>query len=519
MSATFTATATSVGSHHRLDQDHGHDDTQDQDHDALLSSTLPPPPHTTSSSSHREILSLPLRIIQWGIRQLLRLRAALPDAVRPWFWVGLWFFFAMIGIGLFAGFHTKIFQLLDQMAIWIKGLGHAGPPLIMIGMFLTAFPPILGYSSFVTMSGYVYGFTYGFLIAYTSALLGSVTCFYLGRKYFKKQVRTLMARKQSMKSVVKAVEKRGFKLLVLIRLAPYPFNILNLALSATHIPLRTFALATALSLMKLTLHVYIGSTLSSLAPTPAPTTPQPPTNGDPTTNPPGSGTGTEPIPPPHGRNNLKIAVMVFSMLLGIAVSAHVWIVAKREIEASEGIRIERRRKRRQSRSSLGQGSSSALSSPSHHRGVAGLTTPTQDHFPSIDLASHPTSDFVGGGYRDDDDDQEDQALFQHRRQSGEHRRSYEDEGGLGSDSDGSDFLDDDEYEEDLNEIERGDDGFLDGPSWSNTGSAMEMRAHMTTTVTLAAPLSRGSSPHPALVEQESIGWFAQNGVDISDRGW
>ncbi|KAG0032795.1 hypothetical protein BGZ82_006389 [Podila clonocystis] len=518
MSAVLTATAVSAGSHHRHDQGHDHDDIRDQDHDTLLSSALPSPPHSTSSSSHRGILSLPLRITQWSIRQLLRLRAALPDAVRPWFWVGLWLFFALIGIGLFAGFHTKIFQLLDQMAILIKGLGHAGPPLIMIGMFLTAFPPVLGYSSFVTMSGYVYGFTYGFLIAYTSALLGSVTCFYLGRKYFKKQVRTLMAKKQSMKSVVKAVEKRGFKLLVLIRLAPYPFNILNLALSATHIPLRTFALATALSLTKLTLHVYIGSTLSSLAPTPV-TSPAQPTNGDPATDLPGSGSGsgTGTTPPPHGRNNLKIAVMVFSILLGIAVSAYVWIVAKREIEASEGIRIERRRKRRQSRSSLGQGSSSALNSPSHHRGVAGLTTPTQDHFPSIDLTGHPTSDFVGGGYQDDDDDQEDQALFQHRRQSGEHRRSYEDEGRLGSDSDGSDFLDE-EYEEDLNDIERGDDGLLDGSSWSNTGSAMEMRAH-TTTVTLATSLSRGSSPHPALVEQENIGWFAQNGVDISDRGW
>lgn len=65
--------------------------------------------------------------------------------------------------------------------------------------------------TWMLLLGYVYGFAYGFLIAYTSALLGSVTCFYLGRKYFKKQVRTLMAKKQSMKSVVKAVEKRGFK--------------------------------------------------------------------------------------------------------------------------------------------------------------------------------------------------------------------------------------------------------------------------------------------------------------------
>lgn len=47
-----------------------------------------------------------------------------------------------ISLGLSLDLTTEFFQ-------------HSGPPLIMIGMFLTAFPPILGYSSFVTMSGIV----------------------------------------------------------------------------------------------------------------------------------------------------------------------------------------------------------------------------------------------------------------------------------------------------------------------------------------------------------------------------
>jgi uncharacterized membrane protein YdjX (TVP38/TMEM64 family) len=57
----------------------------------------------------------------------------------------------------------------------------------------------------------VYGFGFGLFIAYTSAFLGSITCFYLCRRWFKSQVRDLMAKKQSMKSIVKAVENRGFK--------------------------------------------------------------------------------------------------------------------------------------------------------------------------------------------------------------------------------------------------------------------------------------------------------------------
>ncbi|KAF9425565.1 hypothetical protein BGZ94_007422 [Podila epigama] len=389
------------------------------------------------------------------------------------------------------------------------------------------------------MSGYVYGFAYGFLIAYSSALLGSVACFYLGRRYFKKQVRTLMAKNQSMKSIVKAVEKRGFKLLLLIRLAPYPFNLLNLALSATHIPLKTFALATAVSLTKLTLHVYIGSTLSSLAPLPPAPAPVP---GDPSKLPdqttPGSGTEPGVPPSPYGRN-IKVFVMIFSMLLGIAVSAHVWIVAKREIAASEGIRIERRRKRRESRSTLGMGSSSAFSSPGRHThrnasavgGGGGARGSNefmggQEYLPSIDLANHHnriSSDFVGGAYLDDEEvegEQQDegQALFtqyrQHRESDLHRGRIYDDDGDEVQDSDSgsdeSDFLQEDDQER--NDIERGHDGLLEhnhDSSWHNNRhgtSSIEMRAHTTTTTmasttttttSSATPFHRGHSPRPS----------------------
>ncbi|KAG0326055.1 hypothetical protein BGZ99_010194 [Dissophora globulifera] len=160
------------------------------------------------------------------------------------------------------------------------------------------------------MSGYIYGFMLGFVIV----------------RWFKGQVRQLMARNKNLKSVVRTVEKRGFRLLVLIRLAPYPFNIMNALLSATHIPLHTYAFATALSLVKLALHVYIGSTLYSL------------TGGD--------DGGQEGEPQGHGKA-VKILVLVLGVILGIGVGGYVWVVAKREIAITEASRLERRRKRRQ----------------------------------------------------------------------------------------------------------------------------------------------------------------------------
>jgi hypothetical protein len=105
---------------------------------------------------------------------------------------------------------------------------------------------------------------------------------------------------------------------------------MNALLSATHIPFPSFAIATGLSLFKLTLHVYIGSTLSSLA------------GGG------GDNDGDNPKDPKeeHGQK-LKIVVMVFSILLGIGVGVYVWLVASREVEKAEATRIERRHRRRQ----------------------------------------------------------------------------------------------------------------------------------------------------------------------------
>ncbi|KAI1318001.1 hypothetical protein EDD11_007384 [Mortierella claussenii] len=375
-----------------------------------------------------------------------------------------------MGIAVFVGFHARIFELLESMATFIKGLGRA--------------------------------------------------------RWFKVQVRALMAKKQSMKSVVKAVEKRGFKLMILIRLAPYPFNVMNALLSATHIPLSTFAFATALSLTKLALHVYIGSTLSSLAPT------IPPTNENEIPGGGNDGGDMDPLPDnPHGRA-LKIVVMVVSMIIGIAVGAYVWIVAKREIEASEGIRIERRRKRRESlrqsrafqRSSLGgitAGRGSARAG--HHLLPRGGSSGGMD-LTDIDLASghgNEGSDFVGGGamydYPDEDEGQEDQALVGGGAGAELHARAASGSSPTsrleyGSDSEESDYLDEDD-DGDMSDMER---GINDEQALLQDSADMDMcnlpSSHRQPNYHHSHSQLRGT-------EQETMGWFAQNGVDMSDRVW
>lgn len=64
---------------------------------------------------------------------------------------------------------------------------------------------------------------------------------------------------------MRAIEKRP-KLLFLIRLAPYPYNVMNCLLAASPtLTLRTYTLCTSLSLFKLIIHTSIGSSIRSFA--------------------------------------------------------------------------------------------------------------------------------------------------------------------------------------------------------------------------------------------------------------
>ncbi|KAG0033826.1 hypothetical protein BGZ81_007156 [Podila clonocystis] len=251
-------------------------------------------------------------------------------------------------------------------------------------------------------------------------------------------------------------------------LAPYPYNVLNLALSLTHIPITTFAAATALSLLKLSLHVYIGSTLSTL------TTP-PPTDGENT-------------PDPNARSKpLRIFVLVAGIILGVIVGAYVGLLAKREIDQSESARLDRlRRRRARQRRNEAFGS---LDARDGHEGSG-------DYVPSVDLTNQrPDSDYVGGNYLDEDEDDEHQTLFRQSanpwdRDNAYHEEEDDDVVGSLSDSEDSVLFDEDDEFDDEPDLERG-----------AVGAGIEL-----------SQSGFGSGTHNFFDDDEE-----EHGVDISDR--
>src|SRR5581483_6988134 len=101
-------------------------------------------------------------------------------------------------------------------------------------------------------------------------------------------------------------------MLLLIRLAPYPYNVLNTLLSATHLSLKTFVGATSLSLFKLMFHVWIGSKLSSIS----------------------SNYNSK-----ETNKALKMGMMIVGIIIGIGVIIYVWISARKAIKEIEEEKI------------------------------------------------------------------------------------------------------------------------------------------------------------------------------------
>ncbi|KAK9712204.1 Tlg2-vesicle protein [Basidiobolus ranarum] len=166
---------------------------------------------------------------------------------------------------LLSHYKDALIPKLEQLSQWIRDRGFLGGFVLTLMIACTGFPPIFGLTTLTTFSGFVYGFPLGFLPAFFGALLGGTGCFMLCRKYGHTYVRKVLTAHHVLARITQAIEKKGFKLFLLIRFAPYPYNVLNVTLAGTKIPLTQFFIVTGISLFKLLPQIYIGSQLINFA--------------------------------------------------------------------------------------------------------------------------------------------------------------------------------------------------------------------------------------------------------------
>ncbi|KAI0721853.1 hypothetical protein C8T65DRAFT_538984, partial [Cerioporus squamosus] len=187
------------------------------------------------------------------------------NLIKPWIPIILYIITTLGFLAAVSFWKVEVFQGLDELSRWLKSDTYLGYAVIFTLIFVTTFPPVPLYSTLIILSGYTFGAWTGAVISYGASLAGALVVFTLSRTFFRATISRWLSCTVTIKRVVRAIENNP-KLLFLIRLAPYPYNVMNCLLAASpSLTLRTYTLCTALSLPKLIIHTSIGSSIHSFA--------------------------------------------------------------------------------------------------------------------------------------------------------------------------------------------------------------------------------------------------------------
>jgi uncharacterized membrane protein YdjX (TVP38/TMEM64 family) len=112
------------------------------------------------------------------------------------------------------------------------------------------------------LAGYTFGPATAFFISYFASLLGALIVFLIFRHFVPSRIAQGLL-PPSLKRVVRAIEQRP-SIFLLIRVAPYPYNVLNAVLgSCSTMEVGRYLGTTAISLLKVIVHTSLGSEIRS----------------------------------------------------------------------------------------------------------------------------------------------------------------------------------------------------------------------------------------------------------------
>jgi uncharacterized membrane protein YdjX (TVP38/TMEM64 family) len=149
---------------------------------------------------------------------------------------------------------------------WVKGIGPAGSVLyaavyiVGTALFFPGLPLTLG-------AGFIYGAVIGTLVVSPASVAGASLAFLIARYLARDWVTRRLKKYPQAATIDRAIEKNGFKVVVLLRLQPVlPFNMLNYALGLTSIRLRDYMLASWIGMFPATvLYIYLGSIMNDVS--------------------------------------------------------------------------------------------------------------------------------------------------------------------------------------------------------------------------------------------------------------
>ncbi|GMI64248.1 hypothetical protein like AT5G19070 [Hibiscus trionum] len=168
---------------------------------------------------------------------------------------------------LYACFTLPVEAILKDFLLWVDNeLGSWGPLALAVAyipLTILAVP-----ASVLTLGGgYLFGLLVGFISDSVGSTLGAGAAFFLGKTIGRSLVVSKLKDYPQFRIVAIAIRRSGFKIVLLLRLAPLvPFSLLNYLLSVTPVSFGEYMLASWLGMVPLTLAlVYVGTTVKDLS--------------------------------------------------------------------------------------------------------------------------------------------------------------------------------------------------------------------------------------------------------------
>jgi uncharacterized membrane protein YdjX (TVP38/TMEM64 family) len=162
--------------------------------------------------------------------------------------------------------------LLVGVALWLgRSFGHHIPALedwvasqgawgyvIFVGAVVVGTSIFVPDTAFAVMAGALFGVLWGTVLMTVACLLTATVNFLLGRLFFERAVRALLARQPQLAAIERAVNREGFRFQFLLRLTPINPVTVSYVLGATAARFATFFAACFGLVPSLFVEVYFG---------------------------------------------------------------------------------------------------------------------------------------------------------------------------------------------------------------------------------------------------------------------
>mmetsp|Transcript_14862 Transcript_14862/g.58289 ORF Transcript_14862/g.58289 Transcript_14862/m.58289 type:complete len:342 (+) Transcript_14862:55-1080(+) len=193
-------------------------------------------------------------------------------AMTPFDWIRVILVLLLVAAVLIIGGlallpNSPVLAILQEILNWIQSLPRWLAGILMIELFALVIPIGCPITPLNLVSGFLFDLWFGYLIAITGTLLGSVVCYMWSLTLVRDWAEAKLKSKRLFRAIEHGTHENSMKLIILTHLSPVmPTSILNYLFATMGVDFIKFLVATFLGVTPLMfIAIYVGSLSADLA--------------------------------------------------------------------------------------------------------------------------------------------------------------------------------------------------------------------------------------------------------------